>query len=381
MKVEAFKNKLIFKILVFLVSAVLALSPTARAQEMTIEGNGADSGNSVALQSTSQTVVNQTNSADVASNVDASSNTGENSANSNTGDAAIQTGNAQTTVTTVNVVNRSTLEVGCCPGDTTVNIVGNGAGSQNSVNANITNSQSALVNQNASVNNNITGAANTGRNTASGNNGSVTIDTGNVTGRMEVLNGPINTASVTMAGGTGSIKIKVSENGADSDNQVGFSYFSSNDVVINNSLDVRNNFLWEGNTGENSANDNSGDVKILTGDALLDLFVQNGPINTSRVVISCCPLGEVPPSNPPGGGNGNGEQNGGGNNGKKDGGGGGGGGQGAITPIAAAIGGPQIIGLSDTSSSQAKTLLFWVGLVMAAYGFKVLTQEISSRKN
>lgn len=80
----------------------------------------------------------------------------------------------------------------------TLNVSGNGAGSNNELNVSSNSNTHTQQNNTVNVTNNINSSANTGGNDASGNNGNVTIKTGNATINTAV-NNEFNTNKATIA--------------------------------------------------------------------------------------------------------------------------------------------------------------------------------------
>ncbi len=149
--------------------------------DVQIQGNGDTSANAVSLnQSTTQTVF-QNNAASLLNTVNITANTGNNTANTNLGNVTIQTGNivAQGVIANTNVnVNDVNLGNGGLSLSALIN--GNGAGSVNTLSANITTTNSVFVNNASTIVNNLALDANTGGNSANGNLGNVTIRTGDI---------------------------------------------------------------------------------------------------------------------------------------------------------------------------------------------------------
>ena len=377
------KKRKILGLLSLFLGFMITLAPSARALELVISENGSGSSSTVEIQVETTTTVEQNNQADVSNNVETNADTGSNDANDNTGgDVSVETGDIVSEVGVSTAVNSSSVDVGCCPGDTSATISGNGSGSQNSIELAQTNDTNISVSQEASVVNRVNGNANTGDNTANDNTGgNVSIQTGDIFAGGSVENGPINISSISAGSGGGDVSVKISGNGADSTNSIFASFNSNTNVFLDFFSRIRNKIEWDLNTGGNSANGNTGgDVSIETGDIFFDFFVKNGPVNVGCVDIFCCPFdpGEPPGDGgpPPAGGPDEPHEPGG------DDGAGDGDGDGELLPAAAAIeaGGPGIIGLSDTSSENAQTLFFFVGLAMILSGARILATEAHGKQ-
>jgi hypothetical protein len=176
-------NKLTYRLSTGLATAALltaAMMPLASA-DVTVQGNGANSDNTVVITNSNTTSVTQSNSSSVVNSVDANSNTGGNTANGNTGgDTSVQTGAASTTVTIKNKGNVNNAALGCCDcgcgctaaGD--VLIKNNGAKSNNTVT--LAGGKTALKSQtnSSSAVNGVNAKAKTGKNKAKNNTGGTT---------------------------------------------------------------------------------------------------------------------------------------------------------------------------------------------------------------
>ncbi|OGM19565.1 hypothetical protein A2685_00140 [Candidatus Woesebacteria bacterium RIFCSPHIGHO2_01_FULL_37_10] len=99
----------------------------------------------------------------------------------------------------------------------------------------------------------------------------------------------LNTVAPVFAGTT----IILSENGDGSDNDATVKLGQSTTVVQSNNADVYNNVDAEAETGDNEANENTGgDVDIETGDASVDVNVEN-TLNSNSAEVDCCPSGDI----------------------------------------------------------------------------------------
>lgn len=348
----------------------------AVAEELVISENGSGSDSEIVVQTTSNTTVEQSNSADVNNEVDLESNTGENQANENTGQVTIETGEVAQELQIENKLNYSVVEIPCCPNEFDATITSNGSDSTNQVNVSSNNETTVSVNQYADVQNNVSGIANTGENTANQNGGSVDITTGDIYVLAKIKTGPVNVEKITGGNGGGSVSISVDGNGADSENLVTVLLNDLARINVNNNANIENNIDWDLNTGRNEANGNLGDVSIRTGNILFDLFVENGPINVGGIDWGCCEPKDdhEDPDEPdvPGDG-GNGGNGGGGN--------GGGGGGVSISDILGVSAGPAVLGLSATNGLFDNPLTFWFGLMLLVTGAFLYQRNAPTRKN
>ena len=347
-------------LLVFFQSAVMF----ARAEEIAVSGNGSGSVNEVSVQNIQTTTITQTNNADVTNNVDTSADTGGNTANGNTGsDVGITTGDASQNIEIENSLNFSSVDVPCCPSDISAEISGNGSDSTNEIAIGSETQTNISITQNANVENNVSGSANTGDNSANDNTGgSVLIDTGSIWVAGGIKNGPINVYSITGGSGGQDVSVSVSGNGSGSTNLISLLLTDLANLNVQNNANIVNDVSWDLNTGRNEANGNTGgDVEIRTGDIFFDFSIENGPINVGGIDWGCCPDGDGdgdPPPPPPGDGDGDG-----------DGDGAGPGPSGAGDPGAGGF----VLALAETSGEAYPMILF--GLAMIAAGASLVKKR------
>ena len=151
---------------------------------------------------------------------------------------------------------------------TTIEISGNGAGSNNSVQNTQVNTTTVNQTNSANVNNTVTSNANTGNNDANFNTGgNVTVKTGAAQTAATVTN-TLNSNAAQVAGCNcaGNTDVKIADNGAFSKNQVGLTNVNTNAVNQVNAANVNNTVNNNANSGDNDANLNTGgNVTIDTG--------------------------------------------------------------------------------------------------------------------
>jgi len=274
---------------------IISASP-ADSVEFVVEGNGGGD-NTINASVTSDTTVNQTNNAQVNNDITSSTNTGANQASGNAGNVLIETGSAQDSISVENSLNTSLVSNSCCDGqshESSATIANNGSGT-NEIILNKVNTTDISITQNASVINIIKASANTGKNSANDNNGNVIIKTGSITSRELIENKNINTAHLELSNSEGSVTVRINGNGEDSENNVTVSLTSSVNQTVNNTANVFNDINHELNTGHNTANGNSGDVLLETGDIAYWSTVRNVGINYSfGKTNTCCDLTNDP---------------------------------------------------------------------------------------
>jgi len=302
----------------------------------TVTGSGSD--NAVTINHTTETINEIQNDGTIDNTLNAGAVTGQNSATQNTGDATIATGDANVAATLLNFLNTNVvdgtlwLEVVDIFGDLNGNVVisedviqylerrqrelivgaensETGANSTNSVDVDVTNEQSTGITNNADVTNNVTVDAITGQNTATQNTGGSTIDTGDVQAttntvtlaNLNVVDGNLGLIIVNafnrwmayLLGSDGSwtpisheytaqILAENSQTGADSTNTVDVDVTNTDETSIENTARVNNDVNLSAITGQNTANQNTGDASITTGDARVNANVVN-VVNTNVV--------------------------------------------------------------------------------------------------
>jgi len=154
-----------------------------------------------------------------------------------------------------------------------VEISGNGASSNNDANVSVSNSTGVVQSNTADIQNNVSVMANSGGNDANYNTGGdVSVTTGNASSDITVNNTANSNAASVNGCCPGSVEVKVSGNGYDSDNTANVGVVTSATVVQRNSANVENDVHSFLNTGWNDANWNTGgNVEIGTGNAKGDV--------------------------------------------------------------------------------------------------------------
>lgn len=158
---------------------------------------------------------------------------------------------------------------------TTIEITGNGVGSDNY--ANVTQTSNTVVNQtnNATVTNNVNATADTGDNKAKFNTGgSVTVNTGDANVTANVSNTLNSNAAQANCCQTGNTDVLIDGNGVFSTNTVNLTQNSKTTVTQTNTANVTNNVDANADTGNNNAKWNTGgDVTVSTGNATVNVDV------------------------------------------------------------------------------------------------------------
>jgi hypothetical protein len=172
------KIMMIKKITTGIASAAIMLSsfaPLASA-DIIISGNGSRSDNTVVVDTSNRTSINQVNRTDVTNDVDISNNTGGNRASGNTGgDVSIDTGSAVASVEIHNMAGSNVASVdncGCQNNDSIdISVHGNGSGSDSYVRYDNDNSFRLSQINDTDYDNDVRVYNNTGDNRASDNTG------------------------------------------------------------------------------------------------------------------------------------------------------------------------------------------------------------------
>jgi len=261
-----------------------------------ISGNGSGSTNNVDLNVDTNTEVNQSNYADIQNDVNVSAQTGNNTANKNTGgDVSVDTGDSNVSVGVTNNANSNVAAIsdcGGCLGDLTAKISGNGADSKNDVK--VDSKSKTEVNQynDAVVVNNVGVKSETGENEANKNTGGdVSVKTGDANVDDVSVTTQVNANRASVSGGSGGsgLSLWITGNGADSDNLIDLKLDSKTEVNQSNYADIQNDVQVLADSGDNTANKNTGgDVEIDTGDADVDVSVDNMANFNMASIDGCC---------------------------------------------------------------------------------------------
>src|SRR3989344_9638661 len=158
-----------------------------------------------------------------------------------------------------------------------VEISGNGANSDSTANVGVSNTTQVTQNNTANITNNANVSADTGKNDANKNTGGdVDITTGNATTTVGVSNTANSNVADVNGCCVGDLNVKISGNGAKSDNEANVGVSNSTWVNQNNYAKIKNNVDVDSDTGKNDANANTGgSVSITTGNSSSDVAVAN----------------------------------------------------------------------------------------------------------
>jgi LPXTG-motif cell wall-anchored protein len=182
----------------------------------------------------------------------------------------------------------------------TVEIIGNGADSDNTANVSVNKTINIYQTNTAIVQNSVIVNPNTGDNTANRNTGGDTgISTGDASAAV-AANNTLNKNLVSINCCTADQFVaKIAGNGADSENSVKLNLVNELNITDSKQLSIKNNFKVNPNTGDNKADKNTGgDSWIRTGDASASISIDNTG-NFNRIVIGSPIPGVTPLPNPP----------------------------------------------------------------------------------
>ncbi len=169
--------------------------------------------------------------------------------------------------------------------ETVISVSDNGSTSQNAVSSQNSSNTKVQQSNDAKIENTVHTSSQTGENQASDNTGKNThIQTGDSVSSTTVVNDSVNT---NVAKDTNcncpqdTTSVKIHGNGSNSQNTVATSNNSSQRTIQQNEVSITNKLKVRADTGNNTANDNSGNTLIQTGDIRSTTQVQNSRINFS----------------------------------------------------------------------------------------------------
>lgn len=163
-------------------------------------------------------------------------------------------------------------------------ISGNGSSSDSQVSVQeVTQSTVEQANQ-ASVGNSVTSDSNTGDNSASGNTGSdVSVATGDTSSQASTTTS-VNFSSVDIGCCPTGTSLTITGNGSDSQNNIDLAQTATTDIFVSQNANITNSIYGTSNTGENSANYNTGgSISIDTGNINVNGAIINGPVNVANI--------------------------------------------------------------------------------------------------
>jgi hypothetical protein len=155
-----------------------------------------------------------------------------------------------------------------------------GADSDNDASVTIENNTTVNSTNNADINNTITVNANTGNNSADRNTGDGSVSSGDINGSVSVANlgnenGNFDSALNLDCNGDCNFSASNSNTGAGSSNNSSISFTNNLDLTVQNNASVENNVGANLNTGGNSADRNTGDGSVISGDIDFTIDIVN----------------------------------------------------------------------------------------------------------
>lgn len=257
--------------------------------KIVIDGNGTNSDNNAALTTVATTALFQNNVADVDNAVKVDAETGDNDADDNTGgDVTILTGDVDVQMSATTEANSNHAKLGgstpSSAAGVEVMITGNGSYTDNTANLALVQSTSAVQDNLTRIRNRMEADADTGDNSGDDNTGGdVVIGTGDVDVMAKIMN---DAGFNHFDAGDCCIEAvfaKIAENGTESENVVAGELVNSSEAFQTN--DCGEGYCFDadlkldGDSGENDADDNTGDSEsdpvILTGDVDVEVMVEN----------------------------------------------------------------------------------------------------------
>src|SRR3989344_5440300 len=183
--------------------------------------------------------------------------------------------------------------------DVTLEISGNGADTYNKAEVDVNQNRTVVQSNEANISNNVTATADTGDNDANRNTGgSVSVDTGNATTKVDVSNAA-NSNEAELECCEADVDVLISGNGDNSTNKVELDVndprhhrghddeFLGTGIFQENEAKIDNDVTAKADTGDNDANRNTGGtVSIDTGDAETKVGVDN-MINFNWADVDC----------------------------------------------------------------------------------------------
>jgi len=243
---------------------------------------GAESENDAALVFLSSIQSNDTNEADAENLVQVNGDTGDNEANNNTGGGIADSGNAQAVASASNTANANTFSLGGSLGNSLFDALSKnettGFDSENNAGTIVSNFLIASENNLFAASNESFLTLTTGDNEADSNTGNGNVHSGSAGAASLMENeANLNEMSVNIGGiGSGSIETGNDTTGANSVNEAFVLLTNIADLQNVNSALIDNNAVIDANTGDNSANNNTGNATMHTGSASGSILVDNG---------------------------------------------------------------------------------------------------------
>jgi len=287
------KNKTAALVTSFAMMAYTVMPVFAAVEgQATNDTTGANSDNVSTISVQQSSTLVQNNNANIDNKVQLQLNTGNNTANKNTGDGSVKTGSVAFGTALSNKVNSNVASLDACGGcdmDIQTSNTKTGADSWNETEVELVKTNDVFQTNKADVDNTVKADVNTGGNKANKNTTSGSVLTGDVEGTVLVDN-VLNRNLASMRGGNGGSTLDASNDttGADSDNESSIDVIFANLVSQSNWADVDNDVDLDINTGNNTANKNTGIGEVVTGNADLGVALDTLANENFLDFSGCC---------------------------------------------------------------------------------------------
>ena len=252
---------------------------------------GAGSENNVEVELKSENIIDIDNDADIYNRININASTGGNSADKNTGDGSVKTGDANVNVDVTNIANKTSLSLG--NGSQSFDVKAQnkttGAYSENEVEFKLENENKIDVDNDADIDNRIDIESETGENSADKNTGDGSVKTGDASVNLDLSNvANITKIDLCCDENSDNNKVELSNDttGAFSESEIELKIESENEIDIDNDADIENCIKLEADTGDNSADKNTDDGIVETGDAEVEFDIEN--VANKTILDLCC---------------------------------------------------------------------------------------------
>ena len=274
------KENLGYLIAVFASVVVLGLgSVLAASGEATNDNTGANSENEAEIEVENKIKIENKNKTDVDNKAKVKANTGSNDANSNTGNGEVDTGDIKVALNIANVLGideEYLAELGFGDWDITVGNSHTGYNSKNEAEAEIKNELKVKNHNHTDIDNRLCAKLNTGHNSASSNTGNGSVGTGDISFSADWNNEVSNSWGIWgLDFPGGSLSASNSNTGANSENEAEAEIKNKIEIENKNHTDIDNKLYLNANTGENTANYNTGNGTVDTGNITGEVNISN----------------------------------------------------------------------------------------------------------
>jgi hypothetical protein len=263
--------------------AMSAGSAFASSFNGTNEDTGPSSENHNKFDASSKVDFDWKNEANLKNLVDADINTGKNKVSKNTNAEGGDTGSIDAQVAFENNANNDPgyIDLAGATPDVNADFSNSDTGpwSSNDNKLDVKNTVKVKVRNDADISNKADINANTGKNNTYGNTNADGGTTGNISVGIDAVNNANNGSGANIGGLGGGGDVNASANNSDtgpnSENKNTVKVKNSVDVNVRNEADITNKFNVDANTGKNTTSHNTNAGNNGTGDAAINIQVQN----------------------------------------------------------------------------------------------------------